>query len=80
MTHSLARAGRTAAGLLVVMVGVALIPLPGPGWLVVIGGLALLARDHEWAAGLLRRARSYASRASHAVIRRTTPTVKGQSQ
>jgi uncharacterized protein (TIGR02611 family) len=41
------------AGALVVSVGVALIPLPGPGWLVVIGGLAIWAVEFHWARRLL---------------------------
>jgi uncharacterized protein (TIGR02611 family) len=41
------------AGLLVVGVGLALIPLPGPGWFIVIGGLAIWAVEFHWARQLL---------------------------
>ncbi|MEH0985584.1 TIGR02611 family protein [Micromonospora sp. CPCC 205556] len=41
------------AGALVVTVGIALIPLPGPGWLIVIGGLAIWAVEFHWARRLL---------------------------
>ncbi|MFJ6196937.1 TIGR02611 family protein [Micromonospora sp. NPDC092111] len=41
------------AGALVVTLGVALIPLPGPGWLIVIGGLAIWAVEFHWARRLL---------------------------
>ncbi|MFF5176275.1 TIGR02611 family protein [Micromonospora sp. NPDC000089] len=41
------------AGALVVTVGVALIPLPGPGWLIVIAGLAIWAVEFHWARQLL---------------------------
>lgn len=41
------------AGAIVVAVGIALIPLPGPGWLVVIGGLAIWAVEFHWARRLL---------------------------
>jgi uncharacterized protein (TIGR02611 family) len=41
------------AGAVVVAVGLALIPLPGPGWLVVIGGLAIWAVEFHWARRLL---------------------------
>ncbi|WP_179803856.1 TIGR02611 family protein [Micromonospora purpureochromogenes] len=41
------------AGALVVTVGLALIPLPGPGWLIVIGGLAIWAVEFHWARRLL---------------------------
>ncbi len=47
----------TAVGLAVVVVGVLLLVLPGPGLLVVIAGLALLATEYEWARRLLERAR-----------------------
>jgi uncharacterized protein (TIGR02611 family) len=52
--------GRTAlrifvgvSGLLVVALGAFLIPLPGPGWLIVIGGLAIWAIEFAWAKRLL---------------------------
>ncbi|GAB3802963.1 TIGR02611 family protein [Micromonospora zhanjiangensis] len=40
-------------GALVVAVGLALIPLPGPGWLIVIAGLAIWAVEFIWARRLL---------------------------
>jgi uncharacterized protein (TIGR02611 family) len=40
-------------GGLVTLVGFVLIPYPGPGWLVVFAGLALLATEFEVAAKLL---------------------------
>jgi uncharacterized protein (TIGR02611 family) len=45
-------------GVLVVLGGFALIPLPGPGWLIVFTGLAILATEFEWAERLLRYGRS----------------------
>lgn len=41
------------AGTLVVAVGVVLIPLPGPGWLLVIAGLGIWAIEFHWARRLL---------------------------
>jgi uncharacterized protein (TIGR02611 family) len=41
------------AGTLVIAVGVVLLPLPGPGWLVILGGLAILAMEFHWARRLL---------------------------
>ena len=38
---------------MVVAVGIALIPLPGPGWLIVIAGLAIWAVEFHWARRLL---------------------------
>ena len=50
------------AGGTVVLVGVALLVLPGPGLLVIALGLALLATEFEWAKGLLKKARAAISR------------------
>ncbi|WP_328850193.1 TIGR02611 family protein [Micromonospora globbae] len=41
------------AGAIVVTVGAALIPLPGPGWLLVIAGLGIWAVEFHWAKRLL---------------------------
>lgn len=40
-------------GAIVVLVGLALIPLPGPGWLLVIAGLGVWAVEYHWARRLL---------------------------
>ena len=45
--------GPTVAGPLVVLVGVAMLVLPGPGLVVIALGLALLALEYEWARGLV---------------------------
>ena len=47
------RIGVAVAGALVVGIGIFLIPLPGPGWLIVIGGLAIWAVEFHWAKRLL---------------------------
>jgi len=44
-------------GAAVVVVGLLLIPLPGPGWAVVFLGLAVWATEFVWAQRLLRRGR-----------------------
>lgn len=58
------RAGRLALravvglfGVAVIVVGIVLLPLPGPGWLIIFAGLGILATEFEWAARLLRYAR-----------------------
>jgi uncharacterized protein (TIGR02611 family) len=43
------------AGFVVVLAGLAMIPLPGPGLLVVAVGLAVLALEFVWAERLLER-------------------------
>lgn len=44
------RAARVSAGLVVTIVGIALLPLPGPGWLIIVGGLSILAKDFPFLA------------------------------
>jgi uncharacterized protein (TIGR02611 family) len=43
-----------ALGAIVVAVGIVLIPLPGPGWLIVILGLTIWAIEFVWARHVLR--------------------------
>jgi uncharacterized protein (TIGR02611 family) len=45
-------------GFSVVIIGVALLVLPGPGILVILAGLAILAAEFEWAGRHLERART----------------------
>jgi uncharacterized protein (TIGR02611 family) len=49
----------TVAGIAVIAIGIVLLPLPGPGWLIIFAGLGLLATEYSWAARLLRRTRGY---------------------
>jgi uncharacterized protein (TIGR02611 family) len=51
------RIGIAVVGGLVVVLGIIAIPYPGPGWLIVFAGLAILATEFEWARRLLERAR-----------------------
>lgn len=44
-------------GTAVLVLGIVLIPYPGPGWLVVFAGLAILATEFSWAGRLLTYAR-----------------------
>jgi uncharacterized protein (TIGR02611 family) len=56
------RGGVALIGGAVVVLGIILIPYPGPGWLVVFAGLAILATEFEWARRLLAFARGYYDR------------------
>jgi len=46
----------------IVVGGIILLPLPGPGWLIIFAGLGVLATEYEWARRLLRFARAQVSR------------------
>jgi len=54
---SIVRLARMSFGLGVVVLGVIMMPLPGPGMLIVAVGLAILARDVAWADRLLTKVR-----------------------
>lgn len=58
------RIGVTAVGVLVIAIGVLLLPLPGPGWLVIFAGLGLLATEYAWAARLLGWLRGHVLRST----------------
>jgi uncharacterized protein (TIGR02611 family) len=51
------RIGVTVVGVAIIAGGIVLLPLPGPGWLIIFAGLGVLATEYEWAARLLRFAR-----------------------
>jgi len=48
------QAGIFVAGLAIVVVGVVMLPLPGPGWLVIFAGMAVWATEFVWAQLVLR--------------------------
>lgn len=56
--HVIVRLARMTVGTLVVIAGIVLLPLPGPGWLIIAAGLAILAQDVVWADRLLKRVRA----------------------
>jgi uncharacterized protein (TIGR02611 family) len=51
----------TVVGVLVIVIGIVLLPLPGPGWVVIFAGLGLLATEYDWARRLLAWARTKAA-------------------
>jgi uncharacterized protein (TIGR02611 family) len=56
------RGGIIVAATVVILIGIVLLPLPGPGWLIIFAGLGILATEFEWAARLLRFVRDQVSR------------------
>jgi uncharacterized protein (TIGR02611 family) len=56
------RIGVGIVGALVVALGIVAIPLPGPGWLIVIAGLFVLATEFVWAERLLEFTKRHVTR------------------
>ena len=54
-------------GGVVLLAGVAMLVLPGPGIVVIIAGLAILAKEFTWAERTLDRAKEQASKATNKV-------------
>lgn len=52
------RVAVTVIGFAIILVGLLLLALPGPGWLVVFLGLAVLSTEYEWSRRLLAYARA----------------------
>ena len=60
----------TIVGFTLVALGIVLLVLPGPGILVVIAGLAVLATQYAWAQSVLDRTKRYAQGAGNRFRRR----------
>lgn len=55
--HIAVRVARMTLGAVIVILGVAMLVLPGPGVLAIAGGLFILAKDVAWADRLLQHLR-----------------------
>jgi len=62
------RVGVTIAGFAVLLAGVALLVLPGPGWLLIFIGLGILSTEYVWAQKMLATAKRKAEEAKDAVF------------
>ena len=58
------------AGFAVLIVGVAMLVLPGPGIVLILVGLGILSSEYVWAQRLLRIAKEKAEQAKDTVLRR----------
>ncbi len=67
------RASVSAAGFAVLAVGLVMLVTPGPGLVVIIAGLAILATQFAWAERALDSARARAARAKQAAMMRRAP-------
>ena len=59
----------TILGGALLLLGLAMMVLPGPGILVIVAGLAVLATEYVWAQRLLKRAKSQAEKVQEAAWR-----------
>ncbi len=64
------RVAVTIAGFALLAVGIVLLVLPGPGVLVIVAGLALLATEYVWAQRALNYARQRAIQAKDRALNR----------
>ncbi|MEX0833486.1 MAG: PGPGW domain-containing protein [Actinomycetota bacterium] len=60
----------TIAGFAVLLAGIAMLVLPGPGWVAIFAGLAILATEYVWARRLLNFAKKKVGEAKDAVLRK----------
>jgi uncharacterized protein (TIGR02611 family) len=60
-------------GSLVVAVGIVLIPFPGPGWAIVILGLAIWALEFAWAKNMLVFTKRHVQAWTHWIARQSWP-------
>jgi uncharacterized protein (TIGR02611 family) len=65
--------GIATLGGLVVAIGIVLIPFPGPGWAIVILGLAIWALEFAWAKNLLEFTKRHVQSWTHWIARQTVP-------
>ncbi|MET7631503.1 TIGR02611 family protein [Streptomyces sp. NPDC005078] len=60
--------GVFVVGLAVVVAGIIMLPLPGPGWLVIFGGMAIWATEFVWAQLVLRWTRRKVTEAARKAL------------
>jgi len=65
------RLSRIVGGFTLLLIGVVMIVTPGPGWLVILLGLGLLAAEFVWARRLMDRIKRESDRVRNVVWRVT---------
>ena len=71
-TNTLLRPMRLMSGGLLLVIGAALMLLPGPGILFLLMGLSVLAKDSSWAKTKLDRLKEYAAQAKKRALAQPT--------
>jgi uncharacterized protein (TIGR02611 family) len=75
------RLSRIAGGFTLLLIGVVMLVTPGPGWLVILLGLGLLAAEFVWARRLMDRIKREGERVRGAIWRPTkNAPAKGPSE
>ena len=67
---------KIVVGFTLLILGILLLVLPGPGWVIIFFGLALLAAEFAWARRLLdhlKAAAGQVKKTAQAVVQRRTP-------
>ncbi len=67
-THVMWQAGVLILGFGLVLAGIAMLVLPGPGWATIILGFIVLASEYAWASRLLDPVKRWAKRAADAAL------------
>ncbi|MDP9466434.1 MAG: PGPGW domain-containing protein, partial [Actinomycetota bacterium] len=73
--HMFKRFAVTIVGVALLALGAAMMVLPGPGILVIVGGLALLATEYVWARRMLKTAQAQAEKVQEAAVASPVRTV-----
>jgi uncharacterized protein (TIGR02611 family) len=71
------RLGVFTVGAAVLLAGVAMLVLPGPGWAAIFVGFAILATEFAWAQAVLNRAKDMATKAKDKAL---DPRVRRRNQ
>lgn len=74
------RIGVFVTGFVVALVGIALLVLPGPGWLLIFLGLAILATEFRWARRTLHWTKGRYQQTRDRVTRRRTDPLDRRSE
>lgn len=69
LLHLFWRIGVFFTGLAVVGAGIILLPLPGPGWVVIFAGVAIWAGEFTWAQAVLRWTKRKVTSATQQALR-----------
>lgn len=67
-TQQIKRFAKIVAGFTLLLAGVVMLVTPAPGWVAILGGLAMLAAEFVWARRLLNRLKVEGERLRQTVI------------